>query len=407
MDALVAKFARKLAHAGLAESPAHALVAGLDADLTWSEPGPDPRKAELQGVFDALSINSLVCLAPAEPYRSAIARLAGLARENGCDAIQPADCETRTFLHDLPVRRAFDAGEIARALTRRKGAIVLEEGPDFARVQIVAWGTVSPEQGFVTASSVCFACFVAFFGHYLEVLRQGTASPEDHAAFERCRRAWQARPRPGAGPELMAGPFTGEDEVVRAMAQAGRRTVQRGLVDSYFGNISCLLDGTLYISQSGSSLDELEGRIDPVPLDGSTTAGLTASSELTAHIDALRLSGRRAMLHGHPKFAVILSMDCPRRECPERGRCHLACPEQRQVCGAPVVPGEVGTGPHGLCHTLPPALAEAPGAIVHGHGVFATGAVDFREAFATLQAIEERCEAEYFRRVAHHRLAGE
>ena len=77
--------------------------------------------------------------------------------------------------------------------------------------------------------------------------------------------------------------------------------------------------------------------------------------------------------------------------------------------GVPIVPGEVGTGPFGLCNTLPAALTgtsgEKRGAIVYGHGLFTLGAVDFRDAFATLMGVEHFCRAEYFRRVA--RLGGE
>jgi hypothetical protein len=73
----------------------------------------------------------------------------------------------------------------------------------------------------------------------------------------------------------------------------------------------------------------------------------------------------------------------------------------------PIVPGEVGTGPFGLCNTLPPALVgtkggttgQRRGAIVYGHGLFTLGAVDFRDAFATLMDVEHFCRAEYFRRV--------
>jgi hypothetical protein len=37
---------------------------------------------------------------------------------------------------------------------------------------------------------------------------------------------------------------------------------------------------------------------------------------------------------------------------------------------------------------------------VYGHGLFTLGAVDFRDAFATLMDVEHFCRAEYFRRMA-------
>ena len=156
--------------------------------------------------------------------------------------------------------------------------------------------------------------------------------------------------------------------------------------------------GTLYISQTSSSLDDLAGCIDPCPLDGSSCAGITASSELPTHLEIVNNSDLKAILHGHPKFSVIISMDCDRDDCLTRGLCHRRCPERRLLDDIPIVPGEVGTGPFGLCTTVPDAVLEACGAIVYGHGVFTTGKSDFNEAFSRLLTIENRSREEYFRR---------
>ena len=127
----------------------------------------------------------------------------------------------------------------------------------------------------------------------------------------------------------MKGPFQNEEDVYSAVIEAGFKTVEYGLVDSFFGNVSYLWNNTLYISQTGSSLDELAGCIDPVPLDGSTSAGITASSELSAHMETIKRTGCNAILHGHPKFSVILSMDCDPIEktaCDFSDQCHVKCP---------------------------------------------------------------------------------
>jgi len=197
----------------------------------------------------------------------------------------------------------------------------------------------------------------------------------------------------------MAGPFATSKHVVQAMDQAGKATVELGLVDSFFGNISYCLDDVLYISQTGASLDELTDCIDPCPLDGSSCAGLTASSELMAHQEVVLKTGARAILHGHPRFTVILSMDCEKSSCEKRGRCHIECAEPRFIGNIPVVPGEVGTGPTGLVNTLPPAMVGRRGVIVYGHGLFATGREDFRESFATLLSVGNFCREQYFRQI--------
>ena len=382
MKALVDKYAAKLVAAGLA-SPGDPLVGGLDDELVWNR--EDPRCGELAGVLDRLSINSLLFARPCEPYRTIIDHLA--AESDG--VIHPTDSETRTILHDLPVIDEFGAESIARELRQRKSVIVRGRG-------VVTWGTVSPEQAFVFYSSVCFACFVKFFSDYLHDRVAGTLRPSQTAVFDQVVDTLS--PMAEKAPRLIPAPFESEEDVYRAVSEAGRETVAHGLVDSFFGNVSYLRENTLYISQTGSSLDELEGCIDPCVLDGSSCAGITASSELTAHREIVLNTGRKAILHGHPKFSVILSLDCRRTDCEHSSRCHTRCPEERFVGDVPIVPGEVGTGPYGLCNTLPAAMQGRRGVIVYGHGLFTTGENDFNEAFASLLSVERMCRDEYFAR---------
>ena len=384
MRELLDKYSRKLVRAGLADEGAP-LLGGLDVDLLWNR--PDPACRELERLFDGLAINSLLFARPAEPYRSLIDYLALQADP----AIRPDDSETRTFMHEVPVVRAFDAGEMIAALKRRKSAIIPGRG-------VVAWGTVSPEQAFVSFSSVCFACFVKFFHDYLSDSRAGRLSEEERRVFRHA--VTLLAPLPEAPPRLMTGPFASEDQVRSAISEAGRLTVEHGLVDSFFGNISYRLGETLYISQTGSSLDELEGAIDPCPLDGSSCAAITASSEFVAHRELVLCTGMNAVLHGHPKFAVVVSMDCDREPCEAREECHIRCPEERFIGPVPIVSGEVGTGRYGLCRTVPPAMEGRQAVMVYGHGLFTMGGDDFNDALARVLAVERLCRKEYLRRAA-------
>lgn len=388
MEHLIHKYARKLVDARLAED-GEPLVGLLDADLEWNR--DDPAAGVLEEVFSRLSINSIMLSRPAEPFRSIVEFLAGEAD----GAIYPRDCETRTFIHDLPVSNTFDADTIVEALQRRKSIIIPGAG-------IVTFGTVSPEQAFVVNSSVCFSTFVKFFLDYLLAARAGTLTSAFREVFERVRPLVGAMNRTDPA-ELMQGPFTDADTAVAAMDEAGKKTVEYGLVDSFFGNISCRLGDTVYISQTTSSLDELPGCIDPCPLDGSSCAGVTASSELTAHREVLLRTGAGTILHGHPRFSVIMSMDCTRKDCEFSEECHRRCPEAREVIGVPVVPGEVGTGRYGLCNTVPEAMEGNTAVAVYGHGVFATGKTDFTDAFARLLEVEVGCRDEYFRRLDESR----
>lgn len=381
MDALTTRFADRLARAGLC-APEAALIVCRDDGVTFSRDGA-PQNGLLAEASERLGAACLMLVPPAEPYRTILEFLAG--RE--APAIQPRDCETRTFFHDIPVIAHPDPALIAQALSRRKGAYLPGQG-------ILAHGALSPEQAFITVSSVAFAGFVKFFSDHLAACRTGGRDPGAMAAFSTAVR--HLPPPPETVPQLLRGPFADREQALAAMAEAGRATVALGLVDSVFGNISYNLRGTLAISQTGSALDALEGAIDLCPLDGSSCAGLTASSELSAHAALAARDGRKAILHGHPKFAVILSMDCDVAHCPNRDVCHIACDKSRFLDDIPIVPGEVGCGPRGLVHTMPPALIGRRGAIVLGHGVFTMGRDDFNEALTALGNIETSCRVRYF-----------
>lgn len=387
MDVLAARFAERLARAGLTGA-GEARIACLDDALSFSREAPE--NGLLAEVVERLGVACLMLVPPAEPYRTILEFLA--SRE--APAIRPRDCETRTFFHDIPVVSPDSARAAAAALSRRKGAYLPGRG-------ILAHGALSPEQAFITVSSVAFAGFVKFFSDHLGAARAGSLDAAARQAFEAA--VGFLPPAPTAVPPLARGPFAERGAALAAMAEAGRATVALGLVDSVFGNISYNLDGVLAISQTGAALDALEGAVDLCPLDGSSCAGLTASSELGAHAALARLDGRRAVLHGHPRFSVVCSMDCDRAACRDRDACHVACREARFVGDIPIVPGEVGCGPRGLVHTMPPAMAGGggrAGVIVLGHGVFTMGRDDFNEALASLCAIENACRARYFRTLA-------
>lgn len=385
MDRVLNGFSTRLAKAGLARKQDILFLALDDAVLANNPAHPD--REVLEQALLTLGPGALACIRPAEPYATILEFLTARPPQ----VLAPRDSETRLFLHDLPVAREFSAQALIQGLKNRKGMVL--PGP-----RLAATGPLTPEQAFVTLSSLCFATFVLFFSDYLADLRAGRATPEQRAAL--ARAASLLPPVRTDRPDLAQGPFTSPAQVCAALAQAGLATVEYGLVDSAFGNVSALLDQTVWISQTGSSLDLLEGDVVACPLDGSSCEALTASSELPAHVGIYAAAPQaRCILHGHPKFAVTLSLDCDRPDCPERGQCHLRCPAERRAGGAVIVPGETGSGACGLCHTLPPALHEANAAIVLGHGLFATGRQDFNEAFAALLHTENACREEYFRRV--------
>lgn len=388
MKKLLDHFASKLASQGLAH-PEDILLLGLDAEVTANRPD-SPLQAELERVFGMISVTSLLFSPPAEPYRSIIRSLTA----EGQDRLVPSDCETRTFFHDLPVIDRFRAEEISRALSLRKAAIVRGAG-------IVSCGTVSPEQAFVSYSSACFSTFVKYFTGAMFSLEDSVRDrhPADPALLREFGEIVSLLPReaPPAS-DIPDNGLADEDAVLDAIVRTGRALVSHRLVDSYFGNISCVLGERIYISQTGSSLDELAAAIDAVPLDGSSSAGITASSELSAHLGIYRATGSRTIVHGHPKFSVIMSMACREPGC-DLADCYRTCVKPRWIGDVPVVSGEIGTGPTGLARTVPAALAGSDAAAVFGHGVFTTGRSGFRAPFERMREVEEASRRQYLEKM--------
>jgi ribulose-5-phosphate 4-epimerase/fuculose-1-phosphate aldolase len=338
-------------------------------------------------VFGGLNVTALLFARPSLRFGDMLVAATG----PGTDRIVPKDSETKTFHHDFPFIRKREwqgrtprelAARLVRSLRERKAVIVEDLG-------FIGSGSVTVEQAYIAYSTVFHATFLKFC---LDVLERGFLDGAERNALDEMRRTW-ARPVDASDVALLPGPLSGATVIREEISRVGRATVEKGLVDSFFGNISYFDGRTIYISQTASSLDELEGHIDPVPLDGSSTAGLSASSELPAHRAIYESSNFHAILHGHPKFSVILSMFCEEKECDVED-CGKDCRRKRSVCGVPVVSGELGAG--GLARTVPPAITETGACIVYGHGVFAAGTKDFPEAFRRMVDAENRCREEYF-----------
>jgi ribulose-5-phosphate 4-epimerase/fuculose-1-phosphate aldolase len=398
MKYLINKYIDKLCAQNLAEK-SDILFLALDADLHSNIP-LDKEVLRLSRVFEIMNINTILFSKPKEPYWSIINELIKwkVKSSNEKDKIVPMDCETRTFFHDIPIIDEFSPEEIAKALSRRKSAIIMNKG-------IVTYGVVTPEQAFVSFSSTCFSTFVKYFFDSMIYFKDCVLNNiEPDMEFVRRFKliACKIRSSRFKIQKLSSGIPKNEYDVIKMLSEAGKAVVENHLVDSYFGNISYILGDKIYISQTGSSMDELECCIDAVPLNGSSSTGITSSSELSAHKNIYYATGDNAILHGHPKFSVVMSMYCETIDCPHcmnLDYCYRKCKEKRYIAGVPVVSGEIGTGPSGLLNTVPEAMKEGKGAIVFGHGVFTSGKDNFNKPFKMLMDIENKCKEEYFRKV--------
>jgi ribulose-5-phosphate 4-epimerase/fuculose-1-phosphate aldolase len=337
----------------------------------------------LEKVLDALGRRAILYCEPGEPYRSILGRLA----ESPTGIVKPGDFETRIFLTDLPVVRDPAAASLGAALGGRRCVL-------FKGGTVLATAKVSLEGAYIGFTAVCFAGFVAYFSEALTRLREGSLDQERRRHLQKVSSFLAPPPSP-PGP-LRPGPFGTEPDVLAAMEEAGTLVVRMGLVDGNFGNISYRRGDRLYISRRGAPLDGLAGNVAAVSANAGSEEDAAASTELPSHRRIVTETPYRAVLHGHPKFAVILSLDCPRSECRERGNCHLRCPHSRSVAGIPVVAGEAGGGEFGLERTVPPAVSSSGAALVYGHGLFTAGETDFSGPVGRLLEIENACRARYF-----------
>ncbi len=381
MHAQLEKYAQKLIsdRSGL---PGRIAVAVKDDELISF--GESELAVIATGVLERLNALSLVAASPSLPFADFLVKRAG----TDCACIEPQDTETRTYLHDIPfIRRgelaADPAEQIAQLLGNRKGVIV--EG-----LGIFASGGVTVEQAYINYSSVFHSTFVKYLQ---DILCNGFSLPEERRAADTFFAEW-LQPLTAEGLTFHEGPLEKAEVILGEIANVGRYTVERGLVDSFFGNISCRTDKLIYISQTAASLDALAGCIDPVPFDNSSTVGITASSELAAHRRIFETSDAKVILHGHPKFSVVMSMLCERHDCTITD-CWRDCQKVRFLGGTPVVAGEIGAG--GLAKRVPPVIAGPGRAIVYGHGVFTIGRQGFGEAFQSLVEVENWCRDEYLR----------
>ncbi len=383
MRSLIRKYAGKMER-DRSVAPGRIGIAAQD-DVMLSEGAPDLSRLA-SDVLSRLSCLGMVVAPSSLPFPDFLVRRAPV----GSSTLVPLDTETRTFLHDIPFLRKEELGPepaatIATLLSKRKG--VVAEG-----IGIVASGPVTLEQAYIHYSSVFHACYVKYL---LDVLQEGFLLPGEAEAFRAFREEY-LRPPTAEGLSFRAGPLDDPEEVLSEIRAVGRYTVERGLVDSFFGNISYRVGETVFISQTAASLDELAGCVDPVPKDNRSTTGITASSELLAHRRICEATGARAVLHGHPKFAVAMSMLCDVIDCPVKD-CWKDCTRVRMLGDTPIVAGEIGAG--GLAARVPPVIGGPGKAIVYGHGVFAIGRDGFEEAFRSMVDVENRCREEYFRRL--------
>ncbi len=306
----------------------------------------------------------------AEPYST----ISMYFIDNKYKEIVPVDSESELFLPRIPILHHSEISGITD-LIKDTGAILSSDRC------ILTGNKDSNISPFVILSIACFSIFVKFFLTILNKRREGELTLQDLDYIDRIRSY-----------DHKYVPSTKIDQPIRGtnaklmIGSAGRSLVSRKLVDSIFGNISVREGEYLYISTSGSYLDDLENHIVKIPLNGSVECEPAPSSETEVHRNIYKTIDGNTIIHGHPLFTVILSLDCKFPDC-------------SSINNIPVVPS-ASTGPMGKPEvSVPDAIRNNGCVIVRGHGIFCSGNNNFDNSLKNMIDIENYCREEYFRRL--------
>jgi L-fuculose-phosphate aldolase len=150
------------------------------------------------------------------------------------------------------------------------------------------------------------------------------------------------------------------------IARFGKKMVLSGLTSSRFGNISLLQEDRIFITCTGSMLDELdEEMVVVVDLSCPCNLDKIASSETCVHRVVYQRTENMAIIHTHSPYAVALSLL-------EKESIEPIDSEGLLFLGTmPIVEGRVGTNDLAMAVSI--ALQNHKACIARGHGVFAAG----------------------------------
>jgi L-fuculose-phosphate aldolase len=171
------------------------------------------------------------------------------------------------------------------------------------------------------------------------------------------------------------------------ISRFGQKVVNSGLTSSRFGNISMMKSGVIFITCTGSMLDELdEGQVVAVDSGSCGELDNIASSETCVHRAIYRSTDHTAIIHTHSPYAVAESLLEADEVVPldSEGLVFLG--------KMPVVQGHFGT--EELADAASSALVNHKACIARGHGVFAAGK-SLKDAYTVACMAEHSAQVRY------------
>ncbi|GAB4291585.1 MAG: hypothetical protein Kow0068_16910 [Marinilabiliales bacterium] len=253
----------------------------------------------------------------------------------------------------------------------------------------------SLESAFIKASVVAFSAFISFFYNYLNDFNKHNISDIQQNIFNKITSYYKNHlNKISANIFNLTESLKTEAEILHSIINTGKIMVNTKMVDSVFGNVSYRHNNSLYITTTGSYLNKLENSVIKAPLQGSCDK---ASSELPAHQAVLKDCNSCGIIHGHPRFSVIMSLLCEKANCENKGNCHVLCKEKRYINDIPIVSGISGGGKNSIAETLPLAMKESDTVIVLGHGVFVKSSNGLSYGVKKLLETEKTCFNNYLK----------
>ena len=182
----------------------------------------------------------------------------------------------------------------------------------------------------------------------------------------------------------------------REIARFGSKVVASGLCTSRFGNISMRMGDWIFITCTGSMLDELDAtKVVQVDLHGPCDLDRIASSETCVHRAVYNGTSAHAIIHTHSPYAVALSLVEKEVLKPMDGEGLIF------MGTVPIVSGRFGT--EDLAGNVSAALRTSKACIARGHGVFVAGE-NLDDAYTLACMVEHSSQVLYLVK-AYHRSA--
>ncbi|ADR19386.1 class II aldolase/adducin family protein [Calditerrivibrio nitroreducens] len=177
--------------------------------------------------------------------------------------------------------------------------------------------------------------------------------------------------------------------VKKDIIKFGKKIVEQKLATSFFGNLSIKVSDELFITKTGTMLDELsEDDIVKVNLFEKGEFDSVASSELIVHRMIYQKTSANAVMHTHSLYSILMgntAFDYLKIDTGE------ALPFLNTI---PIVQGKSGS--EELALTVSNALENFNLVIVKDHGVFAKGE-NLKSCFIYISALEHYCKYIYLK----------